>query len=160
MSGPSGPTGMAEEAFVRIACDPAVERLLANCGLPASDAGAPQVHLYGRRRDGQPAGVVGLEVYGPEGLLRSLAVAASERRTGLGRALVAYAEDQAAALGVEQLYLLTTSAAEFFTRLGYRRVPRSEAPPSIAATSQFTELCPASAVLMSKVLGGRVCRGG
>lgn len=66
--------------------------------------------------------------------------------------LVSNAETKAAEQGVESLYLLTTTAAQFFARLGYEAVPRSEAPAVIAATAQFSELCPASSTFMRKVL--------
>ena len=97
-------------------------------------------------------GVVGVEVYGSVGLLRSLAVEPSHRKSGLGVSLVSNAETWAAEQGVETLYLLTTTAAQFFARRGYEAVPRSEAPAAIAATAQFSDLCPASSTFMRKVL--------
>lgn len=62
------------------------------------------------------------------------------------------AETWAAAQGIETLYLLTTTAAQFFARRGYEVVARSDAPNVIAATSQFSKLCPASSAFMRKVL--------
>ena len=129
-----------------------VAALLRASGLPSDDAGAPQVQLLGCRRSRRLAGVVGLELYGSVGLLRSLAVADSSRGRGLGQALVAHAEKVAARSGVRTLYLLTTTAADFFSRLGYARAPRESAPAAIAATTQFTGVCPASAAFLSKSL--------
>jgi ABC-type transport system involved in Fe-S cluster assembly fused permease/ATPase subunit len=48
------------------------------------------------------------------------------------------------------MYLLTTSAADFFARLGYKRLERDEAPGAIRATSEFAALCPVDSVLMTK----------
>ena len=69
------------------------------------------------------------------------------------RCLALDAEAHAAEKGVETLYLLTTTAADFFARRGYEAVPRSAAPAAIAATPQFRDLCPASSVLMRKTIG-------
>jgi len=106
---------------------------------------------YGTPED--PVGVVGIELHGPVALLRSLAVAAHHRGTGLGRKLVAAAEARARSHGVQELCLLTTTAERFFERLGYQRAEREAAPASVRATSEFTTLCPASAVFMRKRLG-------
>lgn len=130
-----------------------VEALLTGAGLPVSDV--HEVHglnLFGVRLNESLIGVVGVEVHGAAGLLRSLAVAEAHRGGGYGQALVSHAEAWASQRGVKALYLLTTSAAAFFARMGYEAIPRAEAPEVIAATSQFSALCPSSATFMRKVL--------
>jgi len=130
-----------------------VEALLTEAQLPVADlASSRSLNLLGIRDGGRLLGVVGVEVYGSVGLLRSLAVKPSHRKSGLGVSLVSNAETWAAEQGVETLYLLTTTAAQFFARRGYEGVPRSEAPAAIAATAQFSDLCPASSTFMRKVL--------
>ncbi|MFZ5503505.1 MAG: arsenic resistance N-acetyltransferase ArsN2 [Pseudomonadota bacterium] len=130
-----------------------VEALLTEAQLPVADlASSRSLKLLGIRDGGHLLGVVGVEVYGSVGLLRSLAVEPSHRKSGLGFSLVSNAETWAAEQGVEILYLLTTTAAQFFARRGYEAVPRSEAPAAIAATAQFSDLCPASSTFMRKVL--------
>lgn len=130
-----------------------VEALLTEAQLPVSDlSGSLSLNLLGMRESGRLVGVVGVEVYGAVGMLRSLAVASSRRNAGLGVSLVSNAEAWAAERGVKTLYLLTTTAAEFFAKLGYEAIPRSEAPAAIAATAQFSDLCPASSTFMRKVL--------
>ncbi len=136
-----------------ISYDREVEALLAGAGLPVSDiAGTEHLQLFGMRSGPALVGVVGVEVYGQTGLLRSLAVAESHRAKGCGRALVRHAEAWASRRGVRALYLLTTTASRYFARHGYLELDRSEAPAAIATTTQFAGLCPASAVLMRKVL--------
>lgn len=133
--------------------DTEAEALLLAAGLPASDlAGKASLRLLGARKDGQLLGLVGVESCGTEGLLRSLAVTPTARGAGLGLRLVSSAEAWAAARGMTTLYLLTTTADELFSRLGYKTIAREQAPASIAATAEFRELCPASAVFMRKVL--------
>jgi len=125
--------------------------LLASCGLPHDDLEtAPDLALFGYTIGDALAGVVGLELRGDAALLRSLAVGPDFRKLWLGIALMAHAERQADARDVRDLYLLTTTAAGFFDKLGYRRIPRDEAPEPIRTTGQFSRLCPASAVLMHK----------
>ena len=57
-------------------------------------------------------------------------------------------EAEAAAAGVDALYLLTTTAADFSAVRGHAETPRDEAPAEIRATSQFETLCPSTAVCL------------
>ena len=133
--------------------DDEVAALLAAAQLAVSDLRTSRsLNLLGVRDGGRLVGVVGIEVYGEVGLLRSLAVESAHRDAGLGTSLVADAETWAAGHGVKTLYLLTTTAAGFFAGLGYVPAPRSDAPAAIAATAQFAGLCPASSTFMRKVL--------
>jgi amino-acid N-acetyltransferase len=130
-----------------------VLRLLGEAGLPISDLTPRHLeYFFGFGSERAPAGVVGLEIYGPEALLRSLVVAESARGQGCGKALVAEAERHARDCGVERVYLLTTTASRFFAGLGYVAVARDEAPKRIRATSEFSGICPSSSVFMMKDL--------
>lgn len=132
-----------------------VNRLLSETGLPNADLSEDSMrHFLGLGSPELPEGIVGLEPHGPVALLRSLVVAKGRRGSGLGRALVAAAERHARHLRVREVYLLTTNAQEFFERLGYERVEREGAPESIRATTEFSSVCPSSAVLMRKRLPG------
>ncbi len=130
-----------------------IKQLLSACELPTADISISKCLLFfGYRSDTELVGVIGLEVYGPVALLRSLAVSSTHRNLGLGRSLVAFAEAYAASLGIESLYLLTTSAETYFSKLGYSPASREETPLSIKATMQFSSLCPASSAFMHKRL--------
>lgn len=130
----------------------AVVALLGACDLPVADlAPAALDHFFGAG-DGALRGVVGLELHGDVGLLRSLAVRADARGRGLGRRLVARAEADAAGRGVAALYLLTTTAESFFRRLGYARIERDAVPAAIRSSAEFARLCPSTAVVMAKKL--------
>ncbi|CAI8919633.1 arsenic resistance N-acetyltransferase ArsN2 [Pseudomonas brassicacearum] len=94
----------------------------------------------------------GIEGEGAGRLLRSLVVLEGQRGKGTGAAVLAAIEAFAKREGVEQLHLLTDSAAAFFTGQGYQARDRSLAPASISATAQFKTLCPASATYLSKRL--------
>jgi amino-acid N-acetyltransferase len=125
--------------------------LLDSASLPHADVTDALLQQFlVARMDNQIVGVVGLECYEDVALLRSLVVAQEHSGFGIGKQLVAAAEKLAAEIGVKSLYLLTTTADRFFSGLSFRRLQRELAPPAIKSTSQFSSLCPASAVLMGK----------
>ncbi len=128
--------------------------LLAEAGLPVGDIDElPAIGFLVARHDGEVCGAVGLERYGPIGLLRSLVVKSDRRRRNLGRRLVEHIEDTARRSGVEELWLLTLDAARWFEGRGFEAVDRASAPHAITVTREFADLCPANAVLMRKELG-------
>ena len=127
-----------------------VTALLTENALPIADISASSPpHFFGMRHAGVLVAVVGIELCLPFGLLRSLAVRSSFRKRGLARELVLFAQAWAAAQGVDSLFLLTTTAEQFFLGLGYAPAARASAPSAIQASSQFSGLCPASAALLS-----------
>jgi amino-acid N-acetyltransferase len=131
----------------------AVSRLLNEAALPTADLSPGKLeHFLARGQADAPEGVVGLELYPPVALLRSLAVAVGTRGKGVGSALLADAERYAREHGAEQIYLLTTTAEQFFARAGYERIERDAAPQAIRETQEFSTLCPASSALMRKRL--------
>jgi amino-acid N-acetyltransferase len=130
-----------------------VKHLLAESKLPTSDLSPQHLeHFFGCGPVEKPKGVVGLEIYGTVALLRSLAVSADSRGNGYGKALVGQIERFAQSQGITDVYLLTTTAAEFFERLGYRRTDRESAPEAIRQTEEFSTLCPSTSTFMVKVL--------
>jgi amino-acid N-acetyltransferase len=101
-------------------------------------------------RDGaRIVGCVGLERYGNAGLLRSLAVAREIQRTGLGRELTARVLENARAMGVRDVVLLTTTAADFFARhFGFTPVARPEFDQVFAESPEWSLPRCSSAVCM------------
>jgi amino-acid N-acetyltransferase len=130
---------------------PDIRRLLERAHLIGDDLTAEALNHFLVLREGNALrGAVGLEIYGDVALLRSLVVAEELRGSGHGVALTAAAEMLAKQLGTTSIYLLTTSAEKFFGGRGYRTVARDHVPASIKETSQFSALCPATAVVMVK----------
>jgi amino-acid N-acetyltransferase len=125
--------------------------LLDSASLPRADLTEESLQQFlVAHRGNHIVGVVGLECYEDVALLRSLAVAKEHTGSGIGKQLVAAAEKLAMKLEIQSLYLLTTTADRFFAGLGFRRLQRELAPLPIRNTSQFSSLCPATAVLMAK----------
>jgi amino-acid N-acetyltransferase len=128
-----------------------VRHLLSESQLPMSDITNEKLqNFFGYESDGQVIGIVGVEIYSSDGLLRSLVVDQKYRSQGIGSRLVEIAEYFALKKGVTFLYLLTTTAEAFFKKRGYRNVPREKAPLVIQSTSEFSSLCPISSVFMMK----------
>jgi amino-acid N-acetyltransferase len=96
------------------------------------------------------AGTCGIESYASDGLLRTVVVDREFQGQGVGQALVEEAVRRARARGLGSLYLLTTSAASFFTKLGFQVTARDAAPAAIRDSWEFRAGCPSSAVLMSR----------
>lgn len=129
----------------------AVCELLEASGLPTSDLQPGHFENFLACGDPcAPGGVVGVEIHGHHGLLRSLAVSRSVRGRGCGRELVAAAEAHARARGVRKLYLLTNTAEAFFEHLGYSHASRQEAPEAIRTSPEFSSLCPHDCAFMVK----------
>ncbi len=103
-----------------------------------------------REDDGRVVGVAGLEVHGEHGLLRSLAVDGAYRGRGLAAALVGAVLDRAKLLELDSVHLLTTTAQDYFARLGFVVRRREGAPQAIRESWEFRTGCPTTAALMSR----------
>lgn len=135
----------------------AVLALLAEAGLPYQDLTAAHLaDFMVATGESSVLGIVGLERYGENALLRSLVVRPESRFTSLGLQLANAVEEHARQTGVSALYLLTTTAAEFFARRGYEVMERSEAPTAIQKTTEFSSLCPSQAICMRRYLNQKL----
>src|SRR5262245_60398521 len=95
-----------------------------------------------------------LKPYGSTALLRSLAVASSRRGHGVGQHLTRAALDLARERRVMAVYLLTTTAADFFGRhLGFRPIARAEVPDTVRQSVEFGSACPQGAQAMVREIG-------
>lgn len=103
---------------------------------------------------GRIIGVEGIEIHGRDGLLRSAAVISSWRGKGVGDALTRDRIDWARRRGLRSLYLLTTTAGDYFPRFGFERADRGSAPSAVQASKEFSEACPSSALFMALPLQG------
>lgn len=124
-----------------------IRELLRLCQLPDADISVEQLEHYylAYTKDQQMVGVVGIEPLDNCGLLRSLAVNPEYRNQGFGYLLLKTAEHAARAKHIHSLYLLTETAKDYLLRFGYEAVARDSVPADVAATSEFSRLCPATA---------------
>jgi len=99
--------------------------------------------------DGRIIGFSGVERCGNDFLLRSVVVLPDHRGQSLGDALV---EQTLAGLDPNgDIFLATTSAAPFFTRIGFSEVQRDSVPAAVLATRQLSCICPSSATIMKHI---------
>lgn len=96
------------------------------------------------------AGAIGMELYGQYALLRSMVVSPKERNKGIAGQLVRALESSAAGKHVNTIYLLTETADKYFARKGYTLVQRDEVPEALKASSEFSHVCPSTAIVMRK----------
>ena len=90
---------------------------------------------------------IGIELHEYAALIRSLAVAADMRGTGIGATLLRRAiyEVRDCAAGV---YALTTNAEAYLARFGFESVPRGLVPQALFESRELQDACPASAAVM------------
>lgn len=130
-----------------------ITTLLATNDLPTTGVAESLDGFFVGESAGQIVGVVGLETCCDRyALLRSTAVAPDWRGRGLGRRLVERAIGFAEAQGFQALYLLTTTAEQYFPTFGFATIAREDVPAEVRATEEFTSACPASAAVMKRTL--------
>jgi amino-acid N-acetyltransferase len=129
----------------------AVLSLLERHGLPLDGASELVGAMVVARDAGRVVGAAALELYADGALLRSVVVDVSVQGQGVGQQLTAAALAFASELGVPMVFLLTTTAAEFFPRFGFERITREDVPPSVRSSVEFQSACPASAVVMRRM---------
>ena len=97
-------------------------------------------------------GTGGLELFNQCALIRSITVETGSRGKGLGKLISRELEKICRERGIDWVYLLTTTAKDFFINQGYRVISREEVPLPIKTTSEFSSVCPSSAIVMAKSL--------
>ena len=131
----------------------AVLALVAKCGLPTGDLSREKLrHFVVARKGDAVIGAVGLEVFSPHALLRSLVVAEDFRGKGIARRLIGAIERHGRNVGVNSIYLLTLTATGLFGKCAYRQANRATAPEDLQATDEFNTVCPESATCLHKAI--------
>jgi amino-acid N-acetyltransferase len=131
---------------------PDVIDLLERHQLPLDDVREHIETMVVARHDERVVGVAAAELYADGALLRSLAVDPTVQGSGIGHQLTEAVLHIARELGVDAVFLLTTTAEKFFPRFGFEQVTRSDVPATVQTSVEFQSACPASAVVMRKWL--------
>jgi N-acetylglutamate synthase-like GNAT family acetyltransferase len=127
--------------------------LLRRAGLPDTGVAEGFSDFLAVRDGTRLVGLCGLEVHGKDGLLRSLVVDPQYRGEGVGAALVDGTMARARERGVSRVYLLTTTARDYFLRRGFRDCPREDAPTAIQESWEFKSGCPSTSAFMRIAVG-------
>jgi N-acetylglutamate synthase-like GNAT family acetyltransferase len=140
---PAGPTDVS-----------AIETLLQSFDLPTAGIGEQIGGFVVVEDGGAIVASAGLEVYGRGALLRSVSVRRDCQGRGLARMLVRHLLERGRADGIERVFLLTTTAAEFFRRMGFEAIDDSVVDPAVRASKEFGDCCCVGAQTMKLNLGG------
>jgi N-acetylglutamate synthase-like GNAT family acetyltransferase/thioredoxin reductase len=127
---------------------PAVEALLNANQLPLAGARENLSTFVVAESGREVVGCAGAEPRGDVALLRSVAVAPGLHRQGIGREMVALVLQEARRRNFKAVYLLTTTARDYFQRRGFVPADRESAPRALQQSAEFQGACPAGADLM------------
>lgn len=126
----------------------AIMALLKTNKLPVDDIKVGEQQFFIAQIDGQIVGCIGIEIYGKDAILRSLAVDEVWRNQKIASSLYVTLLDDCLENGITHLFLLTNTAQGYFERLGWNIANRSEVPAAVGASAEFAHLCPSTAVCM------------
>ncbi|MEL6537569.1 MAG: arsenic resistance N-acetyltransferase ArsN2 [Bacteroidota bacterium] len=133
---------------------PDIYRLLAASGLPNDDIDEIEITFWGVILEERVIAVIGLQVYGNSGLLRSLTVDVNHRNQSWAEDLIKELLKHCQILQLETIYLLTTTAKKYFQHRGFLEISREHVPADIKKSQEFSELCPQDATTMYMPLQG------
>lgn len=131
---------------------PAVRRLLETQHLPLDGIDEHVSTMVVAKKGSEVVGAAAVELYADGALLRSVVVDPMVQGQGLGHRLSDAALSIAKERGTHTAFLLTTTAENFFPKLGFEQIVRDDVPASVQASIEFQSACPASAVVMRKRL--------
>lgn len=118
---------------------PAIEQLLQESGLPTAGVAEHLTGFVVVQEGDRVVASAGLEVYDRSALLRSVAVDPAYRNRGLAAGLVRGLLESGRGRGVAEVFLLTTTAADYFRRLGFTPIPRGDVPRTVQASREFKD---------------------
>lgn len=131
---------------------PEVSALLASQQLPISDFDPSLDGFWLACYGNTLAATAALEVYESFGLLRSVATAPEFRNRGVAATLTQQLLEEARRKGLQAVYLVTTTAKDYFAGKGFEEAERSSLPEPILRSGQLQSVCPSSATVMVKKL--------
>ena len=120
--------------------------LLISCELTL--AGIEDTEFWTINHSGGIIACVGLETKGKDGLLRSLALSNGFRKSGFGKSLVVFIIQEAKNRSLRNLFLLTSTAKDYFPRFGFYSVSRSDLLGREIMKSKEIEACSETCTLM------------
>jgi amino-acid N-acetyltransferase len=115
-------------------------RLLTAANLPPFPVGDHWDTFWLLEREKGVIGMIGLEVYPPSALLRSVVVDESLRGKGLGDLLTKKSITEARERGVRHVYLFTMDRAPFFARHGFAICTMDDFDEAGRKSSQYQAL--------------------
>jgi SAM-dependent methyltransferase len=116
---------------------PAVQRLLNENNLPLDGLEQSLNDAFVATHNGIVIAAVTMERYGAAGLLRSFVVASGWRGHGIGRKIGGALLRHAAATGIHEVYLLTTTIKDMAAHFGFHLIQRDAVPAAVRESVEF-----------------------
>jgi len=133
---------------------PDIYRLLEAADLPNEDIDEIEITFWGVLQEERVIAVIGLQIFGDAGLMRSLAVDANHRNQSWAEDLIKELLKHCQILHLETVYLLTTTAKKYFHHRGFMEISRDHLPAEIKKSTVYEDLCPQDATAMYMPLIG------
>jgi amino-acid N-acetyltransferase len=120
---------------------PDVTRLLQDADLITAGVPAHIGDFLVLEEEGRIIASAGVERYGAQALLRSVAVAPAYRNRGFARLLVSRILERAAGQQVQNVYIFTATAPGYFRRFGFVPIDRDGVAEPVRASEEYGECC-------------------
>lgn len=131
---------------------PIIRDILKKNELAYQDIETNDIDFFFAFEDEKLIGVIGIEKFIDKALLRSMVVMEEFRDQGYGKKICNHFLEIAKQEGIKEVFLLTNDADGFFKQVGFEIVDRENAPDVIRFSTEFSSLCPASAIFMKITL--------
>ena len=128
----------------------AIKTLLQESHLPYKDIDGHIDNFIVAKEQGALIASIGLEVLQPYSLLRSLTVSENYRNKGIANELLKKISEYALSIHIKDLFLLTTTAEDYFMKNKFIVLERNDLPDPLKKTQEFIFLCPETAICMYK----------
>lgn len=127
--------------------------ILKRVGLPTAGVDNNIIHfLVATSKSNELLAVIGMEIVGTDGLLRSLACNPNFCKQGIAAELIANALIVARKQGIKNLYLMTQSAEKYMQKFGFKTVERQDIPEDLLKQSELNFACSTCSTCMSLAL--------
>ena len=126
--------------------------ILQEVGLLTDGLSPGMPDLYVADVGGAIVGCAALESNGSTGLLRSVGVLPTGQGAGIGGRLIEAVHARVMDLGLESIYLLTTTADEYFLKFGYEPSAEEDLPRVVTGSAEYLTCSASGAATMRKII--------
>ncbi|MEQ9310028.1 MAG: arsenic resistance N-acetyltransferase ArsN2 [Balneolaceae bacterium] len=129
-----------------------IEDILRRNNLPIKDFSESEIVFYIVKDENEIIACAGIEKFENIALLRSVVIKEELRGAGLGSQFIDQILFKVKESNFIELYLLTENAEGFFSKKRFTSINREKAPECIKTSSEFSSICPSTAILMRNIL--------
>lgn len=115
---------------------PTLARLLGHASPGESELAAHLDCFFVAEGEEGIVGVIGLQCFGGDALLRSACIDRAWQGRGVGSALVEHVLTEAALQAIDYVYLLTSGAERFFFRFGFVEISPTDLPFTVRRAAE------------------------